>query len=188
VDAALAEHPGVREAIAFAVPHPRLGQDVAAAVVRASGSDVGIAEIRNFIRGRLAPHKTPRRVEFVSELPVGPTGKPQRRLLTELLAHDYEEQGPTHRPFAGTGSSTVEAELFRVWCAVLNVDHLEADEDFLAAGGDSILATKLVASVSATFDIDLPVDVVFRDGNTIAAMAKILSEGKVVPEDRLGSR
>lgn len=78
VDEALLEHPAVAQAVAFAVPHPRLGEDIAAAVVAAEGASVAPDELRAFVAERLAAFKVPRRILVVEEIPKGPTGKLQR--------------------------------------------------------------------------------------------------------------
>ena len=78
VDEALLDHRAVAQACAFAVPHPRLGEDIAAAVVLKDGETVDEAALRTFTAHRLADFKVPRRIVFVSELPKGPTGKVQR--------------------------------------------------------------------------------------------------------------
>jgi acyl-CoA synthetase (AMP-forming)/AMP-acid ligase II len=81
IDAAMQRHPDVVEAAAYAVPHPRLGEDVAADVVLRPGSAVSELELRNFLCGHLAVHKIPRRLRFVDRLPKGVTGKVQRQRL-----------------------------------------------------------------------------------------------------------
>lgn len=78
VDEALLDHRAVAQACAFAVPHPRLGEDIAAAVVLKDGETVDEKALRTFAAHRLADFKVPRRIVFVSELPKGPTGKVQR--------------------------------------------------------------------------------------------------------------
>lgn len=78
VDEALLDHGAVAQACAFAVPHPRLGEDVAAAVVLKEGETVDETALRTFAAERLADFKVPRRIVFVAELPKGPTGKVQR--------------------------------------------------------------------------------------------------------------
>src|SRR5262249_51008172 len=65
VDNALMRHPSVAEAASYAVPHPRLGQDVAAAVVLRSGSKASPAELRKFLSSQLAWSKIPRRIVFL---------------------------------------------------------------------------------------------------------------------------
>ncbi|MBJ6766010.1 AMP-dependent synthetase, partial [Myxococcaceae bacterium JPH2] len=69
----------------FALPHPMLGEEVAAAVVTREGAHVSERELRDFVARRLADFKVPRRVVFLSELPKGPTGKVQRLGLAERL-------------------------------------------------------------------------------------------------------
>src|SRR4051812_12480745 len=85
VDEALLEHPDVEQAVAFAVPHATLGEDVAAAVVLRSDAAVSDAGLRTFVGARLAAHKVPRRIVRVDTLPKGPTGKLQRIGLADRL-------------------------------------------------------------------------------------------------------
>lgn len=81
IDDALMRHPAVAEAAAYAVPHPRLGEDVAAAVVLRPGSTATQAELREFLSSQLAWFKIPRRIVFEGQLPKGLTGKVQRQRL-----------------------------------------------------------------------------------------------------------
>jgi acyl-CoA synthetase (AMP-forming)/AMP-acid ligase II len=85
VEEVLLEHPQVVEAVTFAVPHPRLGEDVASAVVLRPAAAVTAKEIRQFVIGRIADFKVPREVIIVRDLPRGPTGKPLRLGLAAKL-------------------------------------------------------------------------------------------------------
>ncbi len=85
VDEVLLRHEAVAQAVTFAVPHDKLGEDVAAAVVPADGATVTEAELRAFLGRSLAAFKVPRRVVFCDELPKGPTGKLQRIGLAQRL-------------------------------------------------------------------------------------------------------
>ena len=85
VDEVLLEHPAVDQVVAFAVPHRRLGEDVAAAVVLRQGAEVTDRELRSFAAEHLADFKVPRTIIFVDEIPKGPTGKLQRIGLAEQL-------------------------------------------------------------------------------------------------------
>ena len=78
VDAVLLGHPAVAQCATFALPHDRLGEEVAAAVVLREGGACDERTLRDFAAGRLAAFKVPRRVVFVVEIPKGPTGKLQR--------------------------------------------------------------------------------------------------------------
>jgi acyl-CoA synthetase (AMP-forming)/AMP-acid ligase II len=85
VDNVLSAHPAVAQALTFGVPHPKLGEEVGAAVVLREGASASEAEIRAFAAERLADFKVPRRVVFLDEIPKGATGKLQRIGLAERL-------------------------------------------------------------------------------------------------------
>jgi long-chain acyl-CoA synthetase len=61
------------------VPHADLGEEVAAAVALKTGADTSPAELRDFVKQRVAAYKYPRHVWLVDELPKGPTGKILKR-------------------------------------------------------------------------------------------------------------
>jgi acyl-CoA synthetase (AMP-forming)/AMP-acid ligase II len=85
VDEVLMDHPAVQQVVTFAVPHDKLGEEVAAAVVLREGTEATEAEIRDFAAERLAAFKVPRTVLVLDEIPKGPTGKLRRIGLAEQL-------------------------------------------------------------------------------------------------------
>ena len=85
VDDVLSDHPAIAQALTFALPHPKLGEEVAAAIVFREGKQATEAEIRAFAGERLAAFKTPRKIVILDEIPKGATGKLQRIGLAEKL-------------------------------------------------------------------------------------------------------
>ncbi len=85
VDEVLLDHPAVAQVVTFAMPHPKLGEDVAAAVVLRDGQKADERELRDFCATRLADFKVPRKLVFLAEIPKGATGKLQRIGLAEKL-------------------------------------------------------------------------------------------------------
>jgi len=85
VDEVLLQHPAVEQAVAFALPHKVLGEEVAAAIVLVDGAEATERELRDFAGEHLAPFKVPRKWVFVDEVPKGATGKLQRIGLHEKL-------------------------------------------------------------------------------------------------------
>lgn len=75
VEAVLLEHPGVADAAVVGVPHPVLGEDVAAAVVPRSTATLDSEELRRHCAARLTPTKVPRQLLVVEDLPRNATGK-----------------------------------------------------------------------------------------------------------------
>ena len=86
VEEAIMEHPAVAEAVAFPVPHPTLGEDVAAAVVLKKGQNVSENDLRASLFDRLAYFKVPTRIIFVESIPKGATGKANRLDMAQTLA------------------------------------------------------------------------------------------------------
>ena len=75
IEEVLYQHPGVWEAAVIGVPHTDLGEEVAAVIVLRPGTQATPEEFRQFVKGRVAPYKYPRIVQFVKELPKTSTGK-----------------------------------------------------------------------------------------------------------------
>jgi len=85
VDDVLMDHPAVQQVVTFAMPHDKLGEEVAAAVVLREGTEATEREIQSFAGERLANFKVPRKILFLEEIPKGATGKLQRIGLAEKL-------------------------------------------------------------------------------------------------------
>jgi long-chain acyl-CoA synthetase len=81
IEEALYGHPAVAEVACVGVPHPDLGEEVAAAVALKPGAQVGVDELREFAKARVAAYKYPRYLWLVDSLPKGPTGKILRRAV-----------------------------------------------------------------------------------------------------------
>ncbi len=88
IDNALLEHPAVARVVTFGLPHPMLGEEVAALVVPSPASDVTEKDLVRFAAERLPAFKRPRRIFLREEVPVGPTGKVQRIGLAGRLGLD----------------------------------------------------------------------------------------------------
>jgi oxalate---CoA ligase len=85
VDEVLLDHPAVLQCVTFAVPHDKLGEEVAAAVVLREGAQAGEKDLREFLAIRLTDFKVPRKILILSEIPKGATGKIQRIGLAQKL-------------------------------------------------------------------------------------------------------
>jgi len=85
VDEILMDHPAVQQVVVFAMPHEKLGEEVAAAVVLREGKAANEKELREFCSQRLAAFKVPRKIVFLEQIPLGATGKLQRIGLAAKL-------------------------------------------------------------------------------------------------------
>jgi oxalate---CoA ligase len=85
VDEILMDHPAVAQVVCFGLPHPKLGEEVAAVVVCKEGQSPTERELQDFVAQRAADFKVPKKILFMDEIPKGATGKLQRIGLAAKL-------------------------------------------------------------------------------------------------------
>lgn len=168
VEEVLLAHPAVSQAVAFGIPHRRLGEDVVAAVVLQQRGAVDERDIRRFAAARLADFRVPSRILIVEEIPKSPTGKVQRALLAkqfgELLTSAFVE--PTRR---------LERELAAIWAGELGVERVGVNDNFFELGGTSLLAVRIFVEVEKLTGRNLPPTTLVT-APTIKALADILAQ------------
>jgi thioesterase domain-containing protein len=142
IEKALLLHPSVAEAAAFSVPHPRLGENAAAAVVLKSGNNATPSDLKTFLYDRLAHFKVPQQVFIVSEFPRVGTGKISRSRLAADLAN---QPRPTVPP-----ESMVELQIAEIWQRLIERTDIGVEDDFFEAGGNSLLAAQMLLEVEKT--------------------------------------
>lgn len=85
VDEILMDHAAVAQVVCFGMPHPKLGEEVAAAVVLREGQQASERDLQDFVAKRAADFKVPKRILILDEIPKGATGKLQRIGLAAKL-------------------------------------------------------------------------------------------------------
>lgn len=173
IDRVLLDHPAVAQAVAFAVPHPRLGEDVGVAIVLRSGAQASAGELRAFARSRLAAFKVPSVVRIVDAIPKGATGKQQRIGLAEKLGVTGESAAEGPRP-----ASPMEQRIAGLWAELLRVDDPRLTDDFFQSGGDSIVSVQLLARIRQRFGVELALERFF-DTPTLGDLAA-MTEAQLV--------
>nr|WP_312868022.1 amino acid adenylation domain-containing protein [Amycolatopsis pithecellobii] len=164
VEAALAEHPGVRRGIAGVA-----GNQLVAAVA----GDVTADDVREFARTLLPPHMVPARVVVLDEMPLTANGKVDRRAVaTHWSAESESYVAPT---------TPLEKVIAKVWADVLEVERVGADDPFFAIGGDSVLATVIVGRLREALDTnEISVRTLFA-ALSVRAMAERLLADETTP-------
>jgi acyl-CoA synthetase (AMP-forming)/AMP-acid ligase II/acyl carrier protein len=175
IDEVLLEHSAVMQAVAFAVPHHRLGEAVAAAVIAYKDKKVTERELRQYVADRLAPYKVPQQIIFVESMPKGPTGKLQRIGLAEKLSYLL-------RPEFIPAETETEVVLAKIWEEVLGIDRAGRYDNFFALGGDSLLATRVLARLIKKFGFDIPILTIFQCP-TISELAGAISQNRLNAEE-----
>ncbi|MDN2501962.1 amino acid adenylation domain-containing protein, partial [Nocardia nova] len=154
IDAALAAHPGV----AFAVTVPRTDDGrpttLVSYVTPATGTTLSDTDLKTALAQALPPYMVPAAVMILDEVPLTPTGKLDRDRLPRPPATARAFRAPT------TWQEDVVA---RAYEQVLDAEHVGADDDFFALGGDSLSAALVAARIGAALDVRIPVRTIFEE-------------------------
>jgi len=179
VEAALLRHPALAEACVFPIPHPTLGEEVAAAVVRASDLRVTERELRAHAATLLAGFKVPRRISFLPQMPKGATSKVDREAVARICAARTLDAAEAARTLAQP-MTALEAQIAESWQAVLGLRGAEIarDDDFFLLGGDSLQAYELFARLRARYGISVGLGRLFDDAATVAGMARLVERSR----------
>ncbi|MBK9246136.1 MAG: non-ribosomal peptide synthetase [Burkholderiales bacterium] len=175
VELALAGHPAVREAAAFARQHPTLGEDLCAVVVLEDGRSASEAELRRFVRQRLAASKVPTRIVAATSLPRNAAGKLPR---AELAAFGEALLRQAWQPPAGPH----EQKLAEIYRQVLRLDDIGRDDRFFDRGGDSLRAVEAIELIEGAFGVALTMDTLLENPS-LAALARLIAEQRAGQTD-----
>lgn len=164
VDEALQRHPEIVEAGCFGLPHPQLGEELAAAVILANEHEPDWQTVNSFLRQQLAYFKIPSRYFVVTELPKTSTGKLQRHQLALQFAEQaalQNDQVPILNSSAKTPQTPQISALMQLWCEILGCSELKPDDDFFDLGGDSLKAMSLTSRIKQLSGVNLFVTALF---------------------------
>jgi aspartate racemase len=164
VEAALGQHPAVREAVVTAREDRPGERRLVAYLVPREGPEAGPSGLRRFLAERLPAHMIPAAFVTLTALPLTPTGKVDRSALPAPEPAPVEGSAPAGPMTPG------EALVARVWAELLERPDVRARDDFFALGGHSLLATRLVARLEEALGFEVPVALVF-EAPTVAGLA-----------------
>ncbi|MFD5932186.1 amino acid adenylation domain-containing protein [Streptomyces sp. NPDC060333] len=147
VEALLGAHEDVRQVAVVIDRAGASGPRLVAFVVPARTGGVSTEALRRHLRERLPAAAVPAVFDEVAELPLNTSGKIDRPALTRTARTLRSGTGRT------APATSVERSVVRHWAAVLGLDPdaVGTDDDFLAAGGNSIAAGRLIGLVRAEF-------------------------------------
>ncbi|MBF6079686.1 AMP-binding protein, partial [Nocardia beijingensis] len=174
IEAALLACAGVGQAVAVVRADEHTGDRLIGYVVPDTHAGVDPTAVRAEVAGFLTGYMVPDAVVVLDTLPLTPNGKLDRRALPapEILSTvDY-------RP----PQTTTEHTVARVFTELLGADRVGLDDDFFALGGNSLLATRVVARINEALDADVSVRQLF-EAPTVAELA-----ARVVPGAGGGTR
>jgi amino acid adenylation domain-containing protein len=165
IEAVLTEHTAVRAAAVIAVEYGEDDRRLAAYVV--AEDNTNLTELRAHVADRLPQHMVPALWTTVDDLPKLGNGKLDRRALPKPAG------GAAATEFVAA-RTPAERTLAEVWAEVLGVERVGMYDDFFDLGGQSLLATRVIAKLRDRFPIALSVRDLFT-ARTVAGFAELVA-------------
>lgn len=138
-------------------------------------------ELRARLKERLPEHMIPAAVIALDSLPLTTSGKIDRRALP-----DFEPSRPEQETAFAEPRDETEEKLVQIWTELLGLARIGVHDNFFEAGGDSLLATQLIARVNKSFQVSTPLRALF-DQPTIAELARNVEIARAGGEESTAS-
>jgi acyl-coenzyme A synthetase/AMP-(fatty) acid ligase/acyl carrier protein len=170
VEAALRQHPQVRECVVVAQRAENGETSLVAYVVAEEGAAPTTSELHHHVKEKLPEYMVPRFFITLGALPLTPSGKLDRRALPSP-----DQSRPALEDAYIAPGTLVEEVLCDLWSQVLKVERVGVRDNFFELGGHSLLATQLVSRMREAFRIEIPLRTIFEKKN-IADLSLFLEE------------
>jgi amino acid adenylation domain-containing protein len=181
VEAALAAHPSVREAMIM-VREDQAGGRHMAAYVGSPAREVTAGQLRTFLKQRLPDYMIPVVFVIMDVLPISASGKVDRMALARMDLDWSGDNGGYEAPAPG-----LEVALTEIWADALGRDHIGRHDNFFDLGGHSLMAARMIGSIERRLGRRVPLAAFFGDGVTIAGLAGVI-ESQAADPTRDGQR
>ncbi|MET0410977.1 MAG: phosphopantetheine-binding protein, partial [Polyangiaceae bacterium] len=157
IEAQLAEHPGVRQAVVVARADAGGEKRLVAYCVASGGAALAPEVLHAHLKAVLPHYMIPAVFVQMTELPLTANGKVDRKRLPE-------PQQPTEQPVSrsdGSARDDLDRSFLAVFQTILGRPEISIDDDFFALGGDSMMAIRLVKELKKSTGIDYPLSALF---------------------------
>jgi amino acid adenylation domain-containing protein len=171
IEAVLASHPAIRDAVVMARDGGKPGEKrLSAYIVAEPEAALDTAALRAFLKDQLPDYMVPAGFLFLDSLPLTSNGKVDRRALPVF---DQESARSRHEFVAPR--TEIEEALADICADTLGVAKLSIHDDFFEMGGDSLMAIRAIFRIRKTLGVELPVRIFFEIP-TIAGLAGKVEE------------
>ncbi|MET0398243.1 MAG: non-ribosomal peptide synthase/polyketide synthase, partial [Longimicrobiaceae bacterium] len=176
VEAVLAAHPAVREAVV--VVRADASGDRRLVGYAAADAEAGVAgaELRTYLRERMPEYMVPSVVVVLESLPLNANGKVDRRALPDPEVGADDADAAPRTP--------TEATLAEIFAEVLGAARVGIHAGFFDLGGHSLLATRAILRIREAFGVDVPLRALF-EAPTVAELARVVEALLIGPADAL---
>ncbi|WP_227979661.1 non-ribosomal peptide synthase/polyketide synthase [Nocardia spumae] len=161
IEAALTAQPDIAQAVVVVRNDPHTGDRLVAYPIAAEDADLDLDNVKAALAQRLPAYMLPAAYVVLDALPLNASGKLDRAGLPDPVWRAREYRAP---------ATSTEALVAAVFADLLGAERVGRDDDFFDLGGNSLLATRVLARISAALDTQLPVRLLF-EASTVAELA-----------------
>ncbi|WP_157721700.1 amino acid adenylation domain-containing protein [Tumebacillus avium] len=180
VESALLAHPDVLAATVIDREDIPGVKRLAGYVVPKEGAEISVRDLRSYLAARLPDYMVPTAFALLGELPLTPNGKIDRRALP---VPDAADRALHDAAYVAPGTQEEET-LAQIFSDVLGVEQVGVKDHFFELGGESLLATKVVARVRELFGVEMPLNTLFAKP-TVAELVEELAVLQSAPTETL---
>jgi acyl carrier protein len=170
IEAALAEHPAVREVAVLTREDQGGERRLVAYVAPYPDREVAAPELRAFLKDRLPGHMVPAAYVTLAALPLNSSGKVDHRALPAPDA-SRPELAAAYAPPETAAQEGVAA----IWCEVLGLEQVGIHDDFYDLGGHSLLLPQVMHRLQRDFQVEVPLRSLAEE-TTVAGLALTVEE------------
>ena len=172
IEAALVQHLAVEASVVKAVGEQRGQERLVAYLISNQEQVPAVDELRSFLRQKLPEYMIPSTFVWLDALPLSPNGKIDRQALPEPDTVIPKPEKSFVQPH-----TSLEKVMAGIWSEVLDVEQIGIyDNFFLDLGGNSLLATQVMAHVRETLQVELPLRHFFESPTVAQQVAVILQD------------
>ena len=164
IESALLGIASVQEAVVLAREDVPGDKRLAGYIVSDADSVPEPRSLQDYLKKTLPEYMVPSSFVFLESLPLTPNGKVDRKALPA------PDAGAAQADAYVAPRTPIEEGLAEIWSAVLHVERVGIHDSFFDLGGHSLLATQVISRIRNTFQIELPLHVLF-DAPTVAGLA-----------------
>ncbi|MEW5861368.1 MAG: amino acid adenylation domain-containing protein [Cyanobacteriota bacterium] len=170
IEEVLSQHPAVQQAVVIAREDNSSYKNLVAYVVpKQAEAATTPAQLRSFLKEKLADYMVPSAFVLLEEIPLTPNGKIDRRLLNTLgKINPYLEKS-----FVAP-RTPIEQAVANIYAQILNLQQVGSSDNFFELGGHSLLAMQVTSRLRETFQVELPLRTLF-ESPTVAELAEVIS-------------
>ena len=172
VESALRQHPAVREAFILAREHEAGDKRLVAYIVPDQDPAPKVNELRGFLQEKLPEYMVPSMFMTLDTVPLTPSGKVDRRALSEPDWSKRDSDAPFERP-----RTAAEVAVAEIWSEILGIEQVSVHDNFFDIGGHSLLATRIVSRIRDALQVQLPLRSLF-ESSTVAQLGAAIEEAR----------